>query len=137
MGQHHTTDYGGSTLQTTNATLTPAAWFRVQPGHAYLVEAHIFAVDSGFTQAAGYVIRGLYLVTAAGVITLVGSLNSDASIESDSNWAATLAIADATSGAAAGTGPYIRADVTGEADITINWHASLRVCRVGFQGDKA
>ena len=136
MGQHNTEEYGGGTAQTTGATLTPAAWFTPQKGKGYLVTAYVIGVDEGGVQAAGYILAGAYRVTDAGAIVIAGSVGVIHSGETNGAWAATLSIANAISGAAAGTGPYIRVDVTGEAAKVINWRANIEPIRVGFAGGK-
>lgn len=139
MGEHSTTDYGGATVRTTDATPTAAAWLTVQNSKFYQIIADVVAINDLATKGASYRITGRYLVSPAGVITLVGSvtLADPAAAETDAGWDATLDISNATSGAAAGTGPYIRCLVTGAVGQNINWHASLDVKRVGLGGDKA
>src|SRR5688500_8554742 len=102
MGAHHTEEYGGGTAQTTGSTLTPAAWFSPQKSKGYLVEAKIVGVNEAGTEMAGFIVTGSYLVSPAGVITLLGSVTV-VHTGATGGYAGTLAIANATSGAAAGT----------------------------------
>jgi hypothetical protein len=103
---------GRPTTNTTGATETTAASFATRSNKVYHVDVTVTAVRTDtFEQAASYVRRATFL-NDGGTLAIVGSVTSDHTAESDSNWNCTL---DAS-------GTDIRVRVTGAADTNISWH---------------
>ena len=110
----------GVPLKTTDATQTTTATFPTKTDRAYHVTAKVLGMKDDSANI------GVYTMVAAfkndgGTLSLVGSIAAVATIESDSNWAATLDASDTD----------IRVRVTGVAATNISWLTQLEVVEVG------
>lgn len=130
MPQQNTIETFGPIVRTTDATLTAVGYIRLFPSRVYQVWVSIVGLDQNLDQGASYIRIGSYVVNAAGVITLLGSVATTYTAETAGGWDATLDISSATTGAASGTGPYVRAVITGESGKNIVWRANFTITEI-------
>lgn len=105
-------------VATTNATTTTALLIPIPASTTTLVEVTVVARRTGGSagtaeDGAGYRILGLYK-NVAGTPTLIGSLSTPFTAESQAGWNATLDV----------SGTNVRVRVTGAANNNVVWEAS-------------
>jgi hypothetical protein len=110
---------------TTDATVTTLNTIAIAASKTYLIEARVVARRTGGTagtadDGAAYIRRAVYK-TAAGVVTLIGSVQDGLTSESVAGWDCTLDI----------SGTNVRVRVTGAVDTNITWHSTVKVQEVG------
>lgn len=108
-------------VNTTDNTETTGATFATKTNKIYHVNATVTGLKTtDASQGASYVRRATFL-NDGGTLALVGSVTSDHSAESDSNWDCTL---DAS-------GTDIRVRVTGNTGDAVSWDVNLEVFEGG------
>lgn len=100
--------------QTTDATETTLWSKTLDDNKAYLLEVRIAARQTDNTNRAAYIRRAL-IYRAGGGATIQGSVSDELTIESDSNWNATIDV----------SGNDVRVRVTGAAGTTIDWQCDV------------
>lgn len=111
----------GVGLPTTDATQTIAATIGTLNNRAYLVEAHVLAVNTtDNTQAASYVLVGLFN-NNGGTLAQVGSTTNVSTIESNAAWDVAFAV----------SGTDIQIKVTGAAGTNISWLVDADIKNLG------
>lgn len=81
----------------TSATFATIQTINAPVNSVFFVEARVVGIYTSGAggsagQSAGYVRRGTYYVSGAGVITLIGAVQDGYTAESDTNWDCTLTI---------------------------------------------
>lgn len=112
-------------VATTDATQTILHAHTCPASTTSLLEFRVVARRTGgiagtAEDGAAYVIRGTYKVVG-GTATLIGSVTTEYSAESQAGWDATLDV----------SGDVVRLQVTGAADNNVSWQSTLTTVEVG------
>lgn len=130
------TDSSGSTSEvnfsfyqnsiiTTNNNYGDLHIITLDDNSTYLIQANVVARRTGGASGtagdgAGYVLTGCFRRVSAGVATIIGSVDTDVTCESQSNFDANLAV----------TGNTVKLQVRGATNNNLLWHCTLFVQKV-------
>jgi hypothetical protein len=111
--------------QTTGSTVTAIADWALSINSIYLFEAKVVARRTGggsgtAGDGAGYVVRAAYKRLSSGSALLLGTINADATFESQAGWDCSFVA----------NGASVDLIVTGASNNNVTWHGTVRVQKV-------